>query len=137
MSIVKDELFAESYILHMVIHVDIRHICGLVPFWFSWHVIRNHLAVDGEVLEMDVLYHSALVVTGYDAHIRSILARVGDVAKSDVFDTSAWCRTIFLVEADADVVDVEILEGDAFYQNVVAIVDADTTLVVYLVFGMF
>ena len=122
MSIVKDELFAESYILHMVIHVDIRHICGLVPFWFSWHVIRNHLAVDGEVLEMDVLYHSALVVTGYDAHIRSILARVGDVAKSDVFDTSAWCRTIFLVEADADVeehsladvVDVEVLKGTPF-----------------------
>ena len=94
---------------------------------------------------MDVLYHSALVVTGDDAHIRSILARVGDVAQGDVFDTSAWCRTIFLVEADADVeehsladvVDVEVLEGDAFYQDVVAIVDSDATLVVYLVLGMF
>ena len=94
---------------------------------------------------MDVLHLAALIVTGDDAHIRSILARVGDVAKSDVFDTSAWCRTIFLVEADADVeehsladvVDVEVLEGDAFYQDVVAIVDADATLVVYLVLGMF
>ena len=129
----------------MVVHVDICHICRLIPFWLPGHIVRNHLAVDGEVLEMDVLYHSALVVTGYDAHIRSILARVGDVAKSDVFDTSAWCRTIFLVEADADVeehsladvVDVEVLEGDAFYQDVVAIVDADAALIVNLVLGMF
>ena len=33
----------------MVIHVDIRHICRLVPFWLSRHIIRNHLAVDGDV----------------------------------------------------------------------------------------
>ena len=107
----------------MVIHVDIRHICGLVPLWFPRHVIRNHLAVDGEVLETNVLHLAALVVTGYDAHIRSILARIGDVAESDVFDTSAWCRTIFLVEADADVeehsladiVDAEVLECNALY----------------------
>ena len=107
----------------MVVHVDICHICRLIPFWLPGHIVRDNLAVDGEVLEMDVLYHSALVVTGYDAHVRSSLASVGDVAESDVFDTSAWCRTILLVEADthveehslADVVDVEVLEGDAFY----------------------
>ena len=33
----------------MVIHVDIRYICRLVPFWLSRHIIRNHLAVDGDV----------------------------------------------------------------------------------------
>jgi hypothetical protein len=36
----------------------------------------------------------------------------------------------------ADVVDVEVLEGNALYQDVVAIVDADATLIVYLVFGV-
>jgi hypothetical protein len=87
----------------MVIHVDICHICRLIPFWLSCHIIRNHLAVDREVLEAYVFYLAALVVTSYNAHIRSILARIGNVAKSDVLDTSAWCRTIFLVEADADV----------------------------------
>ena len=129
----------------MVIHVDICHICRLIPFWLSCHIIRNHLAVDREVLEVYVFYLAALVVTSYDAHIRSILARIGNVAKSDVLDTSAWCRTIFLVEADADVeehsladvVDVEVLKGNALYQDVVAIVDADAALIVYLVLGMF
>ena len=129
----------------MVVYVDIRHICGLVPFWLPLHIVRNHLAVDGEVLEMDVLYHSALVVTGYDAHIRSILACVGDVAQGDVLDATSWGRTVLLVEAYAhveehslaDVVDVEVLKGDAFYQDVVAIVDADAALIVYLVLGMF
>ena len=129
----------------MVIHVDICHICRLIPFWLSCHIIRNHLAVDREVLEAYVFYLAALVVTSYDAHIRSILARIGNVAKSDVLDTSAWCRTIFLVEADADVeehsladvVDAEVLEGNALYQDVVAIVDADAALIVYLVLGMF
>ena len=87
----------------MVIHVDICHICRLVPFWLPLHIVRNHLAVDREVLEAYVFYLAALVVTSYDAHVGSILSCVGDVAESDVFDTSAWCRTIFLVEADADV----------------------------------
>ena len=128
----------------MVVYVDIRHICRLVPFWLSRHVIRNHLAVDGEVLETNVLHFAALVVTGDDAHVRSF-SSVGDVAQGDVLDTSAWCRTVLLVEAYAhveehtlaDIVDAEVLEGNALYQDVVAIVDADAALIVYLVLGMF
>ena len=128
----------------MVIHVDICHICRLIPFWLPGHIVRNHLAVDREVLEMDVLYHSALVVTGDDAHVRSF-SSVGDVAQGDVLDATAWGRTVLLVEAYAhveehtlaDIVDAEVLEGNALYQDVVAIVDADAALIVYLVLGMF
>ena len=127
----------------MVIHVDIRHICRLIPLWFSRHVIRNHLAVDGEVLETDVLHLAALVVTGDDTHVGSF-SGIGDIAEGDVFDATAWCRTVLLVEAYAhveehtlaDIVDAEVLEGNALYQDVVAIVDADAALIVYLVLGM-
>ena len=136
-------LFAKSDVIHVVVHVDIRHICGLVPFWLSRHIIRNHLAVDGEVLETDVLHLAALVVTGDDAHVGSF-SGVGDVAQGDILDASAWGRTVLLVEAYAhveehslaDVFDAEVLEGDALYQDVVAIVDADAALIVYLVLGM-
>ena len=128
----------------MVVYVDIRHICRLVPFWLSRHVIRNHLAVDGEVLETNVLHFAALVVTGDDAHVRSF-SSVGDVAQGDVLDATSWGRTVLLVEAYAhveehtlaDIVDAEVLEGNALYQDVVAIVDADAALIVYLVLGMF
>ena len=133
-------LFIECDIIYVVVHVDIRHICGLVPLWLSRHIIRNHLAVDGEVLETDVLHLAALVVTGDDAHVRSF-SGVGDVAQGDVLDATAWSRTVLLVEAYAhveehslaDIVDAEVLEGDALYQDVVAIVDADAALIVYLV----
>ena len=113
----------------MVVYVDIRHICSLVPFWLSRHVIRNHLAVDGEVLETDVLHLAALVVTGDDAHVGSF-SGVGDVAQGDVLDATARGRTVLLVETYAhveehtlaDMVDAEVLEGNALYQDVVAIV---------------
>ena len=105
----------------MVVYVDIRHICGLVPLWLSRHVIRNHLAVDGEVLEVDVLHLAALVVTGDDAHVGSF-SGVGDVAEGDVLDATAWGRTVLLVEAYAhveeqslaDVFDAEVLKVTPF-----------------------
>ena len=127
----------------MVVHVDICHICGLVPLWLSRHIIRNHFTINREVLEADVFHLAALVVTGDDAHVGSF-SGVGDVAQGDILDASAWGRTVLLVEAYthieehalADVVDVEVLEGNALYQDVVAIVDADAALIVYLVFGV-
>ena len=128
---------------YMVVHIDIRHVGSLIPLWLSRHIIRNHLAVDGEVLETDVLHLAALVVTGNDAHVR-LLTGIGDIAEGDVLDASAWGRTVLLVEANAhveehslaDVFDAEILESNALYQDVVAIVDADAPLIVYLVLGM-
>ena len=127
----------------MVVHVDFCHICGFVPLWLSRHIIRNHLAVDGEVLKADVLHLAALVVTGNDAHVR-LLTGIGDIAEGDVLDATAWGRTVLLVEAYAhveehtlaDIVDAEVLESNALYQDVVAIVDADAALIVYLVLGM-
>ena len=82
----------------MVIHVDIRYICRLVPFWLSRHVIRNQLAVDGEVLETDVFHLAALVVTSDDTHVRSF-SGIGDIAQGDALDASARGRTVLLVEA--------------------------------------
>ena len=86
----------------MVVYVDICHICRLVPFWLPLHIVRNHLAVDGEVLETNVLHFAALVVTGDDAHVRSF-SSVGDVAQGDVLDATSWGRTVLLVEAYAHV----------------------------------
>lgn len=63
----------------MVVHVDVRHVGGLVPLWLSWHIVCNHLAIDDEVLEADVLHHATLVITSDDAHVWH-LARIGDVA---------------------------------------------------------
>ena len=86
----------------MVVHVDISHICGFVPLRFSRHIIRNQLAVDGEVLETDVFHLAALVVTSDDTHVRSF-SSVGDVAQGDVLDATSWGRTVLLVEAYAHV----------------------------------
>ena len=125
----------------MVVHVDICHICGLVPLWLSRHIIRNHFTINREVLEADVFHLAALVVTGDDAHVGSF-SGVGDVAQGDVLDATARGRTVLLVETYAhveehtlaDMVDAEVLEGNALYQDVVAIVDADAALIVYLIF---
>ena len=84
----KNALFTERHVLHMVVHIDVRHISGLIPFWLLLHVIRDDLSVDGEILETDVLHFSAFVVTGYDAHVR-LIAVVGDVAQGDILDASA------------------------------------------------
>lgn len=136
-------LFAKSDVIHMVVHIDIRHVGSLVPLWLSRHIIRNHFTINREVLEADVFHLAALVVTGDDVHVGSF-SGVGDVAQGDILDASAWGRTVLLVEANthveehslADVFDAEVLEGDALYQDVVAIVDADAALIVYLVLGM-
>lgn len=136
-------LFAKSDVIHMVVHIDIRHVGSLVPLWLSRHIIRNHFTINREVLEEDVFHLAALVVTGDDAHVGSF-SGIGDVAQGNILDASAWGRTVLLVEAYthveehslADVFDAEVLEGDALYQDVVAIVDADAALIVYLVLGM-
>ena len=127
----------------MVVHIDIRHVGSLVPLWLARHIIRDNLSINRKVLKADVLHLAVLVVTGDDAHVRSF-SGVGDIAEGDVLDATAWSRTVLLVEAYAhveehslaDVVDAEVLEGDALYQDVVAIVDADAALIVYLVLGM-
>ena len=137
-------LLAKSNVIHMVIHVDIRHVGSLIPFGLARHIIRDDLPVDGEVLKTNVLHFSAWVITSYDAHVW-LFASISDVAKRDVLDASAWGGAILLVEANsnieehalADVLYVEVLEGDVLYQDVVAIIDADAPLVVYLVLGMF
>ena len=116
----------------MVVHVDVRHVGGLVPLWLSWHIVCNHLSIDGEVLKADVLYLATLVITSDDTHVR-LLTGIGDIAQGDVLDATARSGAILLVEANshvdnhalADVVDMEVLEGNALHQDVVAIVDAD------------
>ena len=128
----------------MVVHVDVRHVGSLVPLWLSWHIVCNHLAIDGEVLEADVLHHATLVISSDDAHVWH-LARIGDIAQGDVLDATTRSGAILLVEtyshvdnhALADVVEMEVLEGNARHHDVGAIVDGDTTLVVYLVLSMF
>ena len=123
----------------MVVHVDVRHVGGLVPLWLSWHVVCNHLSIDGEVLEADVLHHATLVISSDDAHVWH-LARIGDIAQGDVLNATARSGAILLVEANShvdnhalsDVVDMEVLEGNALHQDVVAIVDADAALIVFL-----
>ena len=84
----------------MVVHIDICHVGSLIPLWLSRHIIRNHLAVDGEVLKADVLHLAALVVTGDDTHVGSF-SGIGDIAEGDVLDATAWGRTVLLVEAYA------------------------------------
>ena len=134
----------ECQSFYMIVDVDVSHVGSLIPTWFAWHIVRNKFAVDCEVLKSDVLNHSALVVTGNDTHIGS-RATVGYIAQRDVLDASSWGRAILLVVAHTDVeehyttyvVDVEVLECNVLHRNIIAVVYAYTTLIVYLIFCMF
>lgn len=81
-------LFSECEVLHMLAYEDVGHVGGLVPSGLAGHVVADERAVDGEVLEADVLHLALLVVSRDDAHV-GLLPAVGDVAEGDVLDAAA------------------------------------------------
>lgn len=115
------------------------HIACFVPCRFAGHVVGDNRTIDAEVLEADVSYQAVAVVAD-DVRQFGMCAVVSDILEQDVLDASSGSGTILLIienaEVDqlspAEILDADILETYVTHQVVVACIDCQAALVIYL-----
>ncbi len=137
-------LLSECDRIHMLTDEDISIVGSFIPFQLVWHVVANDASIDVQIFKTYIPNTALFIITADDRHLRAHTA-ITDVAECDILDATARCIAVLLIPTDSQIHQhairqtfySDVLERQAFHQDVVTVIDADATLIVYLVLWVF
>lgn len=135
----------------MIAHKGRHIVAGGIPTGFTWHSVENLASVYLQSFESYICDFPFLVISIDDRETlpatTSLLMKgssISDVSESHIFYSSARCGTVFLVVAHlhlknrptTDWLDTYVVEHYVSHEVIVATVDGQASLIVYLRFPL-
>lgn len=128
----------------MVAHEHGNVIGSGVPRGLTRHLVMDEPAVNLQTLEGNVANLTLFVVAIDDGEAMWHFSIIADIAEGDVLYTTSRSGAVFVVPTHFHLCDAtllyllytDIVEGDVANQVIIAAIDGQTTLIVYLWFGL-